>query len=111
MRPRPRPRFMAICIKKPRSIDASTSYNISVRFVLRRIFTVIITLLLLVAGSLVIFPGCNSIEKVGQPGKPLPAFHPDRPFLFIHSTSEYGPGAGERTVSGLIVAIYPDGRI
>jgi len=57
-----------------------------------------------------LIPGCNPIHNVGDPNKPLPEYHPDRPFLFILTTSGY-PGPGQRMISGVIVAIYPDGRV
>jgi hypothetical protein len=68
----------------------------------------LLIILLLPAGLWAYFfiPGCNPIDNVGDPKKPLPEYHPDRPLLFIHQTpSQRG------TFYGVIVAIYPDGRI
>jgi hypothetical protein len=50
--------------------------------------------------------GCNPIYNVGDPKKALPEYHRDRPFLFIHQD----PSQRGKTY-GVIVAIYPDGRI
>jgi hypothetical protein len=81
-----------------------------VPFGLRAISPLVVLLLLVGVSVYFAIPGCNPIEKVGQPDQPLPTYHLDRPFLFIHMTPDY-PAPNRRLVSGVIIAIYPDGRI
>ncbi len=78
------------------------------RFFRSRTIALLLTFLLMGGLSIDLLNACsNPIEKVGEPDKPLPEYHADRPFLFIHIT----PANSRRAVSGLILAIYPDGRI
>jgi hypothetical protein len=72
-----------------------------------RISTALV-ILAVVAVSIFFIPACNPIRNVGDPRKPLPSYHPDRPFLFIHSISGY---TRDPLPSGVVIAIYPDGRI
>jgi len=73
-----------------------------------RAISLIAILILLAALSTYFFlPRFNPIHNVGDPNKPLPGYRPDRPFLFINMDSGY---SNER-ITGVIVAIYPDGHI
>src|SRR5688572_22530846 len=77
---------------------------------MRRFIRISTALLILavVAVSFFFVPACNPIQNVGDPGKPLPSSHPDRPFLFIRRISAY---TRHPSPSGVIIAVYPDGRI
>ncbi len=49
----------------------------------------------------------TQVSKAGQPNIPLPADPLDRPFLFIEIKPAFSPDA----ISGLLVAVWNDGRI
>ena len=83
-------------------------YNKLVRPRLRAISLIAILILLAVLSSYFLLPGRNPILNVGDPSKPLPQDHSDLPFLFINMDPGY---TTPPRILGVIVAIYPDGRI
>lgn len=74
---------------------------------MRRYFRAILQFAVVAAGIVVIAPVVSCVSPVADPNRPFPDQQSEKPFLFFHLLPAYSP----KPVSGIMVAVWPDGKI